>query len=77
MDDRGDSPVRRWSADRDRPYAQNLAAVTETVRETAERVRRAAAPALVLGGDCTVGLGTLAGQPPDGSASSTSTCTPT
>ncbi len=66
VDDHGDSPVRRWSADRDRPYAQNLVAVTATVRETAERVRLLTPPALVLGGDCTVGLGTLAGQAPDG-----------
>jgi arginase len=63
VDDRGDSAVRRWRADRDWPYAQNLAAVTEVVRETAARVRSAASPALVLGGDCTVGLGTVAGQP--------------
>ncbi|MGZ4200702.1 MAG: arginase family protein [Thermoleophilaceae bacterium] len=66
VDDHGDSTVRRWSADRDRPYAQNLASVTEAVRETAERVRRVTPPALVLGGDCTVGLGTVAGQPADG-----------
>jgi arginase len=63
VDDRGDSTVRRWRPDRNRPYAQNVAAVTESVRETADRVRAADGPALVLGGDCTVGLGTIAGQP--------------
>ncbi len=63
VDDRGDSTPQRWRPDRARPYAQNVAAVAETVRETASRVRAADHPALVLGGDCTVGLGTVAGQP--------------
>jgi arginase len=63
VDDLGDSPRRRWRPDRSRPYAQNRAAVSETVRETAARVRAASDPTLVLGGDCTVGLGTVAGQP--------------
>ena len=51
------------------PCAQNLAAVVACASETAERVRAALAAgerALVLGGDCTVGLGTVAGHLPDG-----------
>lgn len=70
--DRDDVPVRRWRPDRECPRAQNVAAVVEVVRETTERVASSArdgAVALVLGGDCTVGLGTVAafsapGAPP-------------
>lgn len=61
--DRDDVPVRRWRPDRECPRAQNVAAVVEVVRETTERVASSArngAVALVLGGDCTVGLGTVA-----------------
>jgi arginase len=64
VEDLGDSPVWRWRPDRRRPRAQNLEAVAATVRETAERVERALAggdAALVLGGDCTIELGTVAG----------------
>jgi arginase len=66
--DHGDSEIWRWRPDRGRPYAQNLAAVAACATETAERVREALAAgelALVLGGDCTVGLGTVAGHLPD------------
>jgi arginase len=63
VDDRGDSAVRRFRPDRERRFAQNLPQVVEVVRETAERVRAAGGRALVLGGDCTVGLGTIAAQP--------------
>jgi len=63
MDDRGDAPVRRFRPDRERRFAQNLPQVVDVVRETAERVRAVDGRALVLGGDCTVGLGTVAGQP--------------
>lgn len=59
--DRGDSRVRRWFPDRERPRAQHVDAVREVVLETAQRVARADDMALVLGGDCTTGLGTLAG----------------
>ena len=62
VDDRGDAVVRRWRPDRRRPHAQNLTEVVEVVRETGWRVSASTAPALVLGGDCTVGLGTLAGH---------------
>ena len=64
VDDRGDARVRRWFPDRLHPRAQHVDAVAEVAAETAGRVRDAAergSPALVLGGDCTVGLGTIAG----------------
>jgi arginase len=61
--DRGDLAPRRWSPDRSSPRAQNVEGVISTV----EAVRTAVAAcveagerALVLGGDCTVGLGTVA-----------------
>jgi arginase len=64
--DRGDSPVWRWRPDRERPRAQNLDAAVRIVCETAERVESALAdddgPLLVLGGDCSIELGTLAGH---------------
>ena len=65
------------------PCAQNLGKVVEIVEDTARRVVEAAQAeelTLVLGGDCTVGIGTVAGHletSPAASASSTSTCTPT
>jgi arginase len=62
--DEGDSPVWRWRPDRARPRAQNLDAVIEQVNVTRSRVARAVKTgsiALVLGGDCSVGIGTVAG----------------
>jgi arginase len=65
VSDLGDSPVVPWRPDRANPRAQNLAAVIDTVRDTAGRVTDALAEydrvVLVLGGDCTVGIGTVAG----------------
>ena len=64
VDDTGDSPVWRWRPDRARPRAQNLEAVIDQARATRARVARASregAIALVLGGDCSVGIGTVAG----------------
>jgi arginase len=65
VSDLGDSQVVPWRPDRARPRAQNLEAVAEVVRTTAARVSEALAeddrPVLVLGGDCTVGIGTIAG----------------
>jgi arginase len=61
--DHGDSPVWRWRPDRASPRAQNLGAVVDQVTNTARRVREVVADdqvALVLGGDCTVELGTVA-----------------
>ncbi|MGZ4410773.1 MAG: arginase family protein [Gaiellaceae bacterium] len=63
--DDGDRDVWRWRPDRLNRRAQNLEAVVEIVRETAGRVGRAVAAGeatLVLGGDCTVGIGTVAGH---------------
>ena len=65
VSDVGDSAVVPWRPDRLNPRAQNLDAVSDVVRTTASRV--ADVPfgdnrlALVLGGDCTVGIGTIAG----------------
>jgi arginase len=64
VNDHGDVPGFRWRPDRGRPRAQNLDAVVSTARSVAEQVAGALADgevALVLGGDCTVGIGTVAG----------------
>jgi len=63
--DHGDREPFRWRPDREHPYAQNLGPVVEIVQDTARRVAEVAAAGeltLVLGGDCTVGVGTVAGQ---------------
>jgi arginase len=63
--DRGDRQVWRWRPDRENPRAQNLGAVVEIVQDTARRVAAALGEGeatLVLGGDCTVGIGTVAGH---------------
>jgi arginase len=63
--DLGDSPVVPWRPDRANPRAQNLQAVVEVVQSTTKRVADALVErdriALVVGGDCTVGIGTVAG----------------
>jgi arginase len=61
IDDRGDSAERRWFPDREHPQAQHVQAVADVALETAERVAGCDGLALVLGGDCTIGLGTVAG----------------
>jgi arginase len=65
VSDLGDSPSQPWRPDRTNPRAQNLGAVVEQVRTTSARVADALAEpgriALVLGGDCTIGMGTVAG----------------
>lgn len=63
--DHGDSDVFRWRPDRENPCTQNLDAVVRIAEETGSRVRSALLREqipLVLGGDCTVGLGTVAGH---------------
>lgn len=63
--DHGDRDAWRWRPDRENPRAQNLATVVQIVRDTARRVAEAVAvdeATLVLGGDCTVGIGTVAGH---------------
>jgi arginase len=64
VNDLGDSPVWRWRPDRERPRAQNLEAVADIARATAQRVEAASGddPLLVLGGDCSIELGVLAGH---------------
>ena len=62
--DRGDTPRLRWRVDHDEPRAMTAAAVVDGVRAVAEQVEaamRAGQRPLVLGGDCTVGFGTVAG----------------
>ena len=64
FDDFGDIELRRWSPDRENRRAQNAAGVAEAAREVAERVEaafRAGRTPIVLGGDCTTGVGTVAG----------------
>lgn len=63
--DHGDRQAWRWRPDRDNQCAQNLGMVVEIVRDTARRVAEAVGAGeatLVLGGDCTVGIGTVAGH---------------
>jgi arginase len=62
--DRGDIARFRWRVDHDEPRAMNAAAVVDGVHAVAQRVDgaiRAGEQPLVLGGDCTVGVGTVAG----------------
>jgi arginase len=62
--DRGDTPRFRWRVDHDEPRAMNAAAVVDGVRAVAtqvEAILRDGDLPLVLGGDCTVGVGTVAG----------------
>ena len=62
--DRGDTPRFRWRVDHDHPRAMNVDAVVDGVRAVAAEVEdalRAGDLPLVLGGDCTVGVGTVAG----------------
>lgn len=64
VDDHGDVPGFRWRADRVNPRAMNVNAASTVAKATAERVACALAAdeaVLVLGGDCTVELGTVAG----------------
>jgi arginase len=64
VDDRGDVPGFRWRADKITPRAMNASIAATVARATAEQVASALATdaaVLVLGGDCTVELGTVAG----------------
>jgi arginase len=56
--DAGDSPLQRWSPDRDHPRAQNVGQVAATVYQATAAITaalRSSKQVLVLGGDCTVG----------------------
>ena len=71
LQDRGDVPGFRWRPDPDRPKAMNLDDVQRTAAAVANRVADAMAAdeaVLVIGGDCTVELGTVAGALRDGSS---------
>jgi arginase len=62
--DQGDVPGFRWRVDPSNPRAMNSDAVATVVRAVADRVARSfadGAAVLVLGGDCTVEVGTVAG----------------
>ena len=64
VDDRGDIAGFRWRADKANPRAMNANAAATVAKATADRVASALADdaaVLVLGGDCTVELGTVAG----------------
>jgi arginase len=64
IEDYGDVPGFRWVPDRHLPLAMNAGAVARVALDVAERVAAANADgrlALVLGGDCAVGLGTYLG----------------
>lgn len=65
VSDYGECPAWRWRPDRERPRAQNLGKVVEIVRDTGQRVEEAVLAgetSVVLGGDCTVGVGTVVGH---------------
>lgn len=65
--DHGDTGRQRWRPDHERPRAMNAAVVAGVVREAERLVARAlteSAAVLVLGGDCTVELATVAAALP-------------
>lgn len=62
--DHGDGDTTHWRADAENPTASNVELVTTVARELADTVAAAFIEdhnVLVLGGDCTVELGTVAG----------------
>lgn len=65
VEDVGDTETVRWRPDRDNRHAMNADLVVRTAGAVATRVRDALAAegsaVLVVGGDCTVGVGTVAG----------------
>lgn len=67
--DYGNVPEFRWVADLENPRAMNLQGVIATAKSTARLVSKALtteARVLVLGGDCTVEIGTVAAAVKDG-----------
>lgn len=65
--DHGDTARFRWRPDREHPTEQNVEAVLRTALDVEQKVRRAVSEGcwpLVIGGDCTVGMGTVAGHLP-------------
>jgi arginase len=64
VNDEGDTPRWRWRPDPAHRYAQNASAVADGARAVAQRVAKALDDEtipIVLGGDCTIELGTLSG----------------
>jgi arginase len=64
VEDAGDVSSFRWRADKAFPRAMNVEYAARVARETAVKTRSALssrARALILGGDCTVELGTVSG----------------
>ena len=63
VQDTGNLPTAPFAADRDHPGARNLPAVTQVAREVADAVAAAedGRLPLVVGGDCTITLGVMAG----------------
>lgn len=64
VSDRGDVPGFRWRADKANPRAMNADKVVMVAKAVANRVAAALADGsapLVLGGDCTIEIGTVAG----------------
>jgi len=62
--DDGDVEGFRWRPDREHPRAQHVdtvAAVARAVAQHVQQIARQGDRALVLGGDCTIGVGTVAG----------------
>jgi arginase len=62
--DAGDVDGFRWRPDPERPRAANLSTAADRARQVSERVAAALQDdgrVLVLGGDCTTGVGTVAG----------------
>lgn len=65
VEDRDDIPGFRWRPDRQRPLAQNLPHVLHAVSAVARQITQAISDqrlCLVLGGDCTVEIGTVSGS---------------
>jgi arginase len=65
VEDRGDVPAARWTPDPDDPRAANAHVAGRVAGDVAVLVRDAlfdgAGRVVVLGGDCTVGVGSVAG----------------
>jgi arginase len=64
VEDRGDVAGEVFAVDHDEPSQRNLGAVVRVARAVADAVadaRRAGLVAVVLGGDCTITLGVVAG----------------
>ncbi len=63
VEDRGDIPVFRWRVDHDSPRARNPGPVVAAITGVRDQVQAALAgrsAVIVLGGDCTTGLGSIA-----------------